>query len=228
MATGTPQATSARRVAAASEKTIPLIPTRRAPSTLRGVSSTNTQREGSSPKRESMRRYTSGLGLYRLSTPDTTVPSRRVLSPGNFLKATGKVSRDQFVKIVECGSMNEASHELYVSQPALSSSVKELENELGIEIFTRSSQGIALTVDGAEFMTYARQVLDQADLLEERYHNAKPRKQLCSVSTQHYMFAVEAFVEMIDSIHSDEYEFTIRETRTKDIINQVANMLSET
>ena len=103
------------------------------------------------------------------------------------------------VKIVECGSMNEASHALYVSQPALSSSVKELENALGIEIFTRSSQGIALTVDGAEFLTYARQVLDQADLLEERYKHAKPRKQLCQVSTQHYMFAVEAFVEMISS-----------------------------
>ena len=70
------------------------------------------------------------------------------------------------VKIVECGSMNEASHELYISQPALSSSVKELENELGIEIFTRHSQGIALTVDGAEFLTYARQILDQTDLLE--------------------------------------------------------------
>lgn len=125
------------------------------------------------------------------------------------------------VKIVECGSMNEASHALYVSQPALSSSVKELENELGIEIFTRSSQGIALTVDGAEFLTYARQVLDQADLLEERYKHAKPRKQLCQVSTQHYMFAVEAFVEMINSIKSDEYEFTIRETRTRDIINQI-------
>ncbi|KFI81205.1 LysR family transcriptional regulator [Bifidobacterium psychraerophilum] len=131
------------------------------------------------------------------------------------------------VKIVECGSMNEASHELYVSQPALSSSVKELENELGIEIFTRSSQGIALTVDGAEFLTYARQVLDQSALLEERYKNAKPRKQLCRVSTQHYMFAVEAFVEMISSTKSDEYEFTIRETRTRDIINQVANMQSE-
>ncbi|MCH4160159.1 LysR family transcriptional regulator [Bifidobacterium sp.] len=131
------------------------------------------------------------------------------------------------VKIVECGSMNEASHELYVSQPALSSSVKELENELGIEIFTRSSQGIALTVDGAEFLTYARQVLDQSALLEERYKNAKPRKQLCRVSTQHYMFAVEAFVEMINSTKSDEYEFTIRETRTRDIINQVANMQSE-
>lgn len=131
------------------------------------------------------------------------------------------------VKIVECGSMNEASHELYISQPALSSAVKELEKEMGIEIFTRSSQGIALTVDGAEFLTYARQVLDQSALLEERYKNAKPRKQLCQVSTQHYMFAVEAFVELINSIKSDEYEFTIRETKTRDIINQVANMQSE-
>lgn len=131
------------------------------------------------------------------------------------------------VKIVECGSMNEASRELYVSQPALSSAVKELEKEMGIEIFTRSPQGIALTMDGAEFLTYARQVLDQAALLEERYRNAKPRKQLCSVSTQHYMFAVEAFVEMIGSTHSDEYEFTLRETRTRDIINQVAGLQSE-
>ena len=98
------------------------------------------------------------------------------------------------VKIVECGSMNEASHELYISQPALSSSVKELENELGIEIFTRHSQGIALTVDGAEFLTYARQILDQTDLLEARYRQVRPRKQLCRVSTQHYMFAVEGFV----------------------------------
>lgn len=131
------------------------------------------------------------------------------------------------VKIVECGSMNEASHELYISQPALSSAVKELEKEMGIEIFTRSSQGIALTVDGAEFLTYARQILDQTDLLEERYKHTKPRRQLCQVSTQHYMFSVEAFVKMMHEIDSDEYEFTIRETRTKDIINQVANMQSE-
>lgn len=131
------------------------------------------------------------------------------------------------VKIVECGSMNEASHELYISQPALSSSVKDLERELGIEIFTRSSQGIALTIEGAEFLKYARQVLDQADLLEERYKNVKQRRQLCSVATQHYMFAVEAFVEMIKSLNSEEYEFSIRETRTKTIINQVADMRAD-
>lgn len=131
------------------------------------------------------------------------------------------------VKIVECGSMNEASHELYISQPALSSAVKELEKEMGIEIFTRSSQGITLTVDGAEFLTYARQVLDQSELLEERYKNAKPRRQLCQVSTQHYMFAVEAFVNLIKASDSEEYEFTIRETGTRDIIDQVATMQSE-
>lgn len=131
------------------------------------------------------------------------------------------------VKIVECGSMNEASHELYISQPALSSAVKELEKEMGIEIFTRSSQGITLTVDGAEFLTYARQVLDQSELLEERYKNAKPRRQLCQVSSQHYMFAVEAFVNLIKASDSEEYEFTIRETGTRDIIDQVATMQSE-
>ncbi len=123
--------------------------------------------------------------------------------------------------------MNEASHELFISQPALSSSVRELEHEMGISIFTRSSQGIALTEDGAEFLTYARQVLDQAALLDERYKRAKPHKQLCSVSTQHYMFAVEAFVDMIDSIRSDEYEFTLRETGTRDIIDRVADLRSE-
>lgn len=131
------------------------------------------------------------------------------------------------VKIVECGSMNEAAHALFVSQPALSSSVRELERELNIDIFTRSSQGIVLTVEGAEFLTYARQVLDQADLLEDRYKSPKQRRQLCNVATQHYMFAVEAFVDMIKNIHSTEYEFTIRETRTKNIINQVSDMRAD-
>lgn len=131
------------------------------------------------------------------------------------------------VQIVESGSMNEASHELYISQPALSSAVKELEKEMGIEIFTRSSQGITLTVDGAEFLTYARQVLDQSELLEERFKNAKPRKQLCQVASQHYMFAVEAFVKLVKEADSEEYEFTLRETGTRDIIDQVATMRSE-
>ena len=131
------------------------------------------------------------------------------------------------VKVAECGSITEASRRLFVSQPSITASIRDLENEMGVHIFERTNKGVIVSEEGETFLGYARQVLDQADLLEERYKNAKPRKQLCSVSTQHYMFAVEAFVEMIDSIKSDEYEFTIRETRTKDIINQVANMLSE-
>ena len=131
------------------------------------------------------------------------------------------------VKIVECGSMNEASHELYVSQPALSSSVKELENELGIEIFTRSSQGIALTVDGAEFLTYARQVLDQADLLEGKYKSASEQVPHFSVSCQHYSFAVNAFVDVIREFDAARYDFTLREEQTHEIIEDVAHMKSE-
>ena len=131
------------------------------------------------------------------------------------------------VKIVECGSMNEASHELYVSQPALSSSVKELENELGIEIFTRSSQGIALTVDGAEFLTYARQVLDQADLLEGKYKGTSEQVPHFSVSCQHYSFAVNAFVDVIREFDAARYDFTLREEQTHEIIEDVAHMKSE-
>ena len=90
------------------------------------------------------------------------------------------------VKIVECGSMNEASHELYVSQPALSSSVKELENELGIEIFTRSSQGIALTVDGAEFLTYSTRRRCSKNVTRTRSHASScapcPHSITCSLS----------------------------------------------
>ena len=130
------------------------------------------------------------------------------------------------VKIVECGSMNEASHELYVSQPALSSSVKELRTS---SVSRSSPVPPRHRVDrGRRGIPHLRASGPRSGVAAGgTVQNAKPRKQLCSVSTQHYMFAVEAFVEMIDSTKSDEYEFTIRETRTKDIINQVANMLSE-
>ena len=122
-----------------------------------------------------------------------------------------------------------ASHELYVSQPALSSSVKELENELGIEIFTVPPKGIALTVDGAEFLTYARRVLDQASLLENvtRTLTRNP-VQTAVLRVPHSVHVRRGGVrgDDHDSTKSDEYEFTIRGARTKDIINQVANMLS--
>jgi DNA-binding transcriptional LysR family regulator len=131
------------------------------------------------------------------------------------------------IKIVECGSISEAAKQLFMSQPSLSNAVKELENELGIEIFYRTSKGIALSLDGTEFLSYARQVIEQAELLEQRYLNKKPSKQLCSVSTQHYAFAVNAFVNLLKSMNVDEYEFTLRETRTYEIIEDVKNLRSE-
>ena len=131
------------------------------------------------------------------------------------------------ITIVNCGSITEASKQLYISQPSLSNAVKELETELGIEIFIRTSKGISLSSDGTEFLSYARQVIEQTDLLEQRYKNKKPSRQLCSVSTQHYAFAVNAFVNVIADLSADEYEFTLRETRTYEIIEDVRNFRSE-
>lgn len=130
-------------------------------------------------------------------------------------------------KIVSCGSMNEAAKQLYIAQSTLSSSVKELEKELRIEIFFRTSHGITLTAEGAEFLSYARQILEQTELLEQRYLNRPPQKQLCAISTQHYAFAVEAFVALIRETSSSEYKFTLRETRTHDILEDVSTLRSE-
>ncbi|WP_283607960.1 LysR family transcriptional regulator [Faecalispora anaeroviscerum] len=131
------------------------------------------------------------------------------------------------IEIVNCGSINEAAKKLYITQPSLSSAVKELESEMGIELFLRTPKGITLTSDGAEFLGYARQVTEQAGLLEQRYLNKKPSRQLCSISTQHYAFAVNAFVNMIQKSGADEYEFTLRETRTYEIIEDVKTLRSE-
>jgi len=117
--------------------------------------------------------------------------------------------------------------QLFISQPSLSNAVKELETELGIEIFFRTTKGISLSIDGTEFLSYARQVVEQAELLEQRYLGKKPSKQLCSVSTQHYAFAVNAFVNLLLALDVDEYEFTLRETRTYEIIEDVKNLRSE-
>ncbi|TEA26873.1 LysR family transcriptional regulator [Candidatus Schmidhempelia bombi] len=131
------------------------------------------------------------------------------------------------IEIARCGSINEAAKKLFITQPSLSSAVKELEQRLGIEIFVRSSKGVSLSSEGVEFLSYARQVVEQTELLEQRYINKKPTKRLCSISTQHYAFAVNAFVNLIKNNNSDEYEFTLRETRTYDIITDVASFKSE-
>lgn len=130
-------------------------------------------------------------------------------------------------KIVEAGSINEAAKRLFLTQPSLSNAVKELENEMGIQIFQRSSGGISLTAEGREFMTYSKQILDQVNLMNERYKNGQQRKQSFSVSAQHYAFVVHAFVELIKSVNANEYQFTLRETETQNIFNDLARFKSE-
>lgn len=130
-------------------------------------------------------------------------------------------------KVAECGSITEAARQLYVTQPSLSASIRDLENELGISIFNRSAKGITLTPDGQEFLSYARQIVEQTELVEQRYSTDRPVKRLCAISTQHYVFAVNAFVALIESVQADEYEMTLRESQTYEIFEDVASYRSE-
>ncbi|MCH4009978.1 LysR family transcriptional regulator [Companilactobacillus sp.] len=129
--------------------------------------------------------------------------------------------------IVRTGSINEAAKQLYLTQPSLSNAIKELESEMGIKILLRSKLGVSLTDDGREFMVYARQVLDQVQLLEGRYEKNTVRKQAFSVSAQHYAFVVHAFVELIKTVKADEYNFTLRETETENILSDLTTFKSE-
>lgn len=131
------------------------------------------------------------------------------------------------IEIVNSGSMSAASEKLFLTQPSLSMTVKELEQELGIEIFLRTNRGISLTNDGVEFLAYARQVVEQVDLLESRYHTKKSSRRIFSVSTQHYAFSVNAFVNLVKEYNHNEYEFTLRETKTHEIIEDVKEFRSE-
>jgi DNA-binding transcriptional LysR family regulator len=123
--------------------------------------------------------------------------------------------------------MNEAAHELFISQPSLSSSMKDLEDETGVQIFRRTNRGISLTPQGEEFLGYARQVVEQYSLIETKYIDKKEVKKRFSVSMQHYTFAVDAFVEMVKQFGMDEYEFAVREEKTHEVIEDVRDFKSE-
>lgn len=132
------------------------------------------------------------------------------------------------VAIAECGSISEAARRLFVSQPSVTASLHELEREMGIEIFERGGRGVSLTEDGETFLGYARQVLEQADLLESRYKGpSQERAPRFAVSCQHYSFAVDAFVDTIRAFDAPRYDFTLREEETHQIIEDVARARSE-
>lgn len=131
------------------------------------------------------------------------------------------------ITIAETKSINKAAEQLYVSQPSLTSAVQELEKELGITMFNRSGRGVTLTNDGAEFLLYARQLYGQYETILEKYGENGSLKKKFGVSTQHYSFAVKAFVDMAKQFDMSKYEFAIRETKTAEVISDVSTMKSE-
>ena len=129
--------------------------------------------------------------------------------------------------VAEKGTISEAAKELFISQPSLTNAIRELEQEMQVTIFHRTNKGVTITAEGDEFLAYARQILDQVGLMQERYLNVNERNPRFSVSCQHYSFAVNAFVDLIKRYGQDEYDFSIRETQTYEIIEDVARMRSE-
>ena len=131
------------------------------------------------------------------------------------------------LEVASASSMREASTKLFISQPALSASIKELEDELGILLFERSNKGITLTDEGREFITYAKKALGQYEILEERYLSKDRDKEHFSVSTQHYYFAIKAFTDVIKKNDPQNYVFNIHETKTKNVLEDVKDLKSE-
>ena len=132
-----------------------------------------------------------------------------------------------FIEVAAEGSISAAADLLYVSQPTMSAAMKDLESRVGRALLHRSARGVTLTEDGAEFLGYARQVTEQVGLLEQRYLGRPPSRRLLGVSAQHYSFVVDAFVQMVKASDASQYEFSLRETRTWDIIEDVRTLRSE-
>ncbi len=132
-----------------------------------------------------------------------------------------------FIEVAAEGSISAAADLLYVAQPTMSAAMKDLEARVGRALLVRSARGVTLTADGVEFLGYARQVVEQFALLEQRYLGRPPTRRLLGVSTQHYSFAVDAFVRMVKATEVAEYEFSLRESRTWDIIEDVRTLRSE-
>lgn len=131
------------------------------------------------------------------------------------------------IKIADTGSMHTAADSLFITQPNLSKAIKDLEEEMGISIFNRTNKGVILTDDGTRFLSFARQVIEQADLLEDNFKNKESIKRIFAISSQHYGFVVKAFVRLVSELGRDKYEFSLRECKTYEVINDVKDGRSE-
>ena len=129
--------------------------------------------------------------------------------------------------VADCGSLNRAAEGLYITQPSLTSAVRELESELGIQLFLRSNKGVVQTTEGAEFIARARRLYQQYELLEEQYRAPERKKLRFGVSTQHYAFAIRAFADTVRAVDAEDYDFVIRESRTADVIRDVTEQRCE-
>ncbi|MCR5625424.1 MAG: LysR family transcriptional regulator [Lachnospiraceae bacterium] len=138
------------------------------------------------------------------------------------------ITQIKYVLVVaNSSSIREAATKLYVSQPALSASIRELEEELGILIFERTNKGISLTDDGREFLTYAKKVIGQYEILEDRYISKNSDKERFSVSTQHFNFPIKAFTNVIKENYPEKFAFSIHETKTMEVLEDVRSLKSE-
>lgn len=145
-------------------------------------------------------------------------------------RGSGSITLQQlqyFIEVAAEGSISAAADLLYVSQPTMSAAMKDLEARVGRALLLRSARGVTLTTEGAEFLGYARQVTEQVALLEQHYLGRPPSRRLLGISAQHYSFVVDAFVRMVKASGAAEYEFSLRETRTWDIIEDVRTLRSE-
>ena len=131
------------------------------------------------------------------------------------------------ITIADEGSLNKAAEKLYMTQPSLTSSLREVESELGVTIFRRTGRGVTVTNDGAEFLQNARHLYSQYESLMGKYSDEGGLKQKFGVSTQHYSFAIKAFVDMVKKFDMNEYDFAIRETKTQEVIDDVVSLKSE-
>lgn len=131
------------------------------------------------------------------------------------------------ITIAERGAFSRAAEQLYISQPSLTEAVKDAESELGFALFNRGNKGVTPTAEGAEFIKYARQAYAQFEQLEEKFVGGKNYKKAFCVSTQHYSFAVKAFVEAVKALDASNFEFALRECKTREIISDVASLRSE-
>ena len=131
------------------------------------------------------------------------------------------------IGIAETGSFNKAAEKLYISQPSLTAAIRDLEDEMNILIFNRTSRGVTLTNEGEEFIAYARELYHHYEIVMDKYGKSGKRKKKFAVSTQHYSFAVKSFVETVKLFDTDKYEFAIRETRTREVIEDVASFKSD-